>query len=81
MTLNVGTKFNEYTTLKVCQIHLRKKRLDGTGPPYIRLGDSKFARAAYRRSDLEGWLREKTFRSTSQETIGTHRVAGIDPDP
>ena len=48
---------------------LRKWRLTGEGPPYIRLGDSPQARVAYRRKDLEAWLEERTWRSTAEETV------------
>jgi len=56
---------------------LRKKRLDGTGPPYIRLGNAPSARVAYRLSDIESWLNQHTFKSTSQETVlrAEHREA------
>lgn len=53
---------------------LRVWRHLGRGPRYIRLGEGRFSRVAYRRSDLEAWLRERTFTSTADET--TRRAAG-----
>lgn len=41
-------------------------RLSGAGPPYVRLGSKKAVR--YKRSDVETWLAERTFRSTSEES-------------
>ncbi len=48
---------------------LRKWRLTGHGPPYIRLGDSPRSRVAYRLADLEAWGAARTFRSTAAETV------------
>ena len=56
---------------------LRKWRLEGRGPSYIRLGEAPTARVAYRLSEIETWLSEHTFKSTSQETVlkAEHREA------
>jgi predicted DNA-binding transcriptional regulator AlpA len=48
---------------------LRKWRVSGEGPPYIRLGDSPRARVAYRLADLDAWLEARTWRSTAAETV------------
>lgn len=48
---------------------LRKWRVTGDGPQYIRLGDSPRARVAYRREDLDRWLADRTWRSTAAETV------------
>lgn len=48
---------------------LRKWRVTGDGPPYIRLGDSPRARVAYRLKDLDAWLAARTWRSTAAETV------------
>ncbi len=45
---------------------LERKRLDGTGPPFVKLGTGKRARVVYRRSELERWLLGLSFVSTSQ---------------
>lgn len=42
---------------------LAKMRLRGDGPKYIKLGPR---RVAYRKLDLEIWVAERSFRSTSQ---------------
>lgn len=41
---------------------LEKKRCEGGGPRYIKCGRS----ILYRRSDLEAWLKDREFTSTSE---------------
>jgi hypothetical protein len=41
-----------------------KWRLQGIGPPFIRIGKR---RVAYKRSDIMAWLDANTFKSTSEE--------------
>lgn len=41
---------------------LAKMRLYGTGPVFVKLG----RRVAYRLDDLEAWVRENRFRSTTE---------------
>jgi hypothetical protein len=53
---------------------LRKWRLNGGGPRYIRMGRGKAARVGYRLSDLEAWLEARTFESTSEETAARDRA-------
>ena len=48
---------------------LRKWRLTGHGPPYVRIGDSPRSRVAYRLSDIEAWVAARTFESTAAETV------------
>jgi predicted DNA-binding transcriptional regulator AlpA len=47
---------------------LRKWRVKGVGPPYVRFGGPS-GRVAYRRSEIEAWLRARTFESTAAETV------------
>jgi hypothetical protein len=47
---------------------LRKWRLSGEGPHYIRLGHTNRGRVLYRREDVEQWLQTRTFRHTAEET-------------
>jgi predicted DNA-binding transcriptional regulator AlpA len=49
---------------------LRKWRLHGSGPPYVRLGSGTAARAAYRHTDVEAWVSARHFSHTSAETAG-----------
>ena len=56
---------------------LRRWRSLGKGPIYIRLGGRR-GKALYRLSDVEAWLRQRTFSSTAQEDengcgSGTHK--------
>lgn len=52
---------------------LRRWRLVGCGPPYIRLGGPQ-GRVAYRVSDIEKWLDDRCFTSTSSETVSRDRT-------
>ena len=55
---------------------LRKWRVTGQGPRYIRLGDGPRARVAYRADDVREWLDARTFSHTSEETAKPDRVRG-----
>ena len=46
---------------------LRKWRMEGKGPRYIRLGKGKKARVIYSVDEINRWLAEHTFTSTSEE--------------
>ncbi len=48
---------------------LRKWRLLGKGPRYVRLGDNPRGRVVYLRSDITEWLTGHRFSSTSEETV------------
>ena len=43
-------------------------RLRGRGPRFIRLGGPR-GRVKYDKATLEEWIAERTFQSTSQETV------------
>jgi hypothetical protein len=43
----------------------RKWRVNGSGPPYLRVA----GRILYRRDDVEDWLTERRYRHTSHETV------------
>lgn len=47
---------------------LRKWRLEGRGPRYVRLGETLLSRVTYRFVDLQDWLAERTYASTTEET-------------
>lgn len=40
----------------------RKRWRGGGGPPFVKIGN----RVLYRRSDVDRWLTERTFKSTSE---------------
>lgn len=54
---------------------LRKWRLTGRGPPYIRLGGPA-GRVVYRRSDVDAWLDARTFASTAAESAQARSTRG-----
>lgn len=43
---------------------LQRKRTEGGGPPYVRLGTRA---VGYAVADLDAWLKARTFASTSAE--------------
>jgi hypothetical protein len=51
--------------IKCAEITIRKWRMSGKGPPYIRCG----ANVRYRLSDVETWLKARTIISTSEADV------------
>ena len=51
---------------------MEERRRRGSGPPYIRVGGST---VRYRLADLEEWLDERTFQSTSEEAAAEAQPA------
>ncbi|MEW9804987.1 helix-turn-helix transcriptional regulator [Mesorhizobium sp. ZMM04-5] len=49
--------------LRVSKNYLDKLRVSGTGPSFVRLGRRK---VLYRKADLDQWINERIFGSTSQ---------------
>lgn len=45
---------------------LEGMRVDGTGPRYFKVGPGKRSKVVYRVSDLETWLQQFQFGSTSE---------------
>jgi hypothetical protein len=45
---------------------LEALRVEGTGPRYYKIGPGKRARVVYTRSDLEAWVAQFAYRSTSE---------------
>lgn len=43
---------------------LERRRLDGSGPPFVKLG----GRILYRPEDIDAWAADRTFASTSEAT-------------
>ena len=52
---------------------LERKRSDGTGPDYVRLGPG---RIGYRGSAILAWLKKNTFRSTAAELAAGRKSDG-----
>ena len=46
---------------------LRKQRMDGRGPRFIRMGDAPNARVCYRLSDIRTWLERRVRRNTAED--------------
>jgi excisionase family DNA binding protein len=49
---------------------IRKWRMDGSSPKYLRYGKLK-GRCMYRQEDIQSWIEEKLRISTSEETVLT----------
>jgi hypothetical protein len=45
---------------------LEDMRLSGTGPRFFKLGPGKRSKVVYRRDDLEAWVGQYGFTSTSE---------------
>ncbi|MCH9808476.1 MAG: helix-turn-helix domain-containing protein [Alphaproteobacteria bacterium] len=45
---------------------LERKRLDGTGPRFCKIGAGTRARVLYPEHELNAWLEKHTFSSTSE---------------
>ncbi|MCK9459819.1 MAG: hypothetical protein M0R80_09295 [Proteobacteria bacterium] len=52
---------------------LRKWRLEGKGPHYIRQGEGPHARVVYVVSEVDRWKAEHSFRSTAEEAMRSSR--------
>ncbi len=48
--------------LRLSQRTLERLRVGGTGPPFVKAG----RRVLYRRADLEDWVNQRIYQSTSQ---------------
>jgi len=52
-------------------------RMQGKGPRYVRLGDNRLGRVAYRPQDVSAWIEEHLAANTSEETV-RQEAAGRD---
>lgn len=48
---------------------LRKWRITGGGPPYVRLGGGRAGRVLYKREDVEAWLSERRYPHAAAESV------------
>lgn len=48
---------------------LRKWRITGGGPPYVRMGGARSGRVLYKREDVDTWLAERRYPHTAAETV------------
>ena len=62
-----------YLTTQEAAKHLRlsartleRFRVEGTGPKYAKAGPGKRARVLYRKADLDAWLNNHEYESTSE---------------
>ena len=60
--------------LKVSIACLQHWRWEGKGPPFVKLGRTKYSAVRYKKSDVEAWVgRLGTHKSTS-ESLGIKRA-------
>lgn len=52
--------------LRLSSRTLEGMRVDGTGPRYFKVGPGRRAKVVYRISDLESWLQNFQYASTSE---------------
>ena len=45
---------------------LQAMRVDGTGPRYYKVGPGKLAKVLYKPEDLDHWLEQFSYQSTSE---------------
>ena len=57
--------------LKISRRTLERLRLNGEGPPFMKIGSGKRSRVLYKQSDIADWLESRLFRSTSEYKEGT----------
>src|SRR5687768_8868607 len=62
----------QYTGLN--KYKLRRLRKDGNGPPFIKQGNT----ILYRKSDLDAWLRERTFRANAERPMSEKQRAHLE---
>ena len=55
---------------------VRKWRVLGCGPKYVRLGNKLKGRALYQRDMVEQWLADRTFSHTASETAQRNATNG-----
>lgn len=71
-----GTATDEVlTTLQAAKLlkrrpeTLRRWRVVGGGPPWVRVGSSPRARCLYLRRHIDAWMEQHTFTSTADESV------------
>jgi predicted DNA-binding transcriptional regulator AlpA len=58
---------------------LAVRRMKGTGPPYVRLGERPGSRVAYREEDVRRWIADRpTFSGTAEEKQRAHSCGDVD---
>lgn len=65
----VLTTFQAAKLLKRRPETLRRWRVVGGGPPWVRVGSSPRARCLYLRRHIDAWMEQHTFTSTADESV------------
>ena len=50
------------------EANLARRRVEGTGPRFVKLGTGRQAKIRYRKSAVEEWIASREFSSTSERT-------------
>ena len=66
--MNYLTSTQAANLLNIKPQTLRRWRLDGRGPAYIRLSGTR-GRVLYSEASITSWTTSRTFSSTSQESV------------
>ncbi len=64
--LRLLTTIEAAAFLRISRRTLERHRVVGTGPRYLKVGPGKRARVLYKATDVELWLTNFTFGSTSE---------------
>ncbi|MFX7025224.1 helix-turn-helix domain-containing protein, partial [Acinetobacter baumannii] len=52
--------------LRISRRTLERYRLTGSGPRYLKVGPGRRSRVLYRQEDVEAWLLDQNYASTSE---------------
>ena len=74
MMLQVLTGAQVAEMLGLQEQTLRAWRVRGSGPAYVRYGSYK-GRVRYRLEDIEAWLEQRKYQSTSAEAVVSRQTA------
>jgi hypothetical protein len=64
--LRLMTSLEAAAFLRISHRTLERHRVTGTGPRYLKAGPGKRARVLYRSVDLETWISQFSYASTSE---------------
>lgn len=64
------TSLEASVIMRISNRTLERMRVEGSGPRYIKVGPGKRARVLYRQSDIDAWLAQYSFGSTSEYRKG-----------
>lgn len=64
--LRLMTSVEAAAYLRISRRTLERYRLTGSGPRYLKVGPGRRSRVLYRQEDVEAWLLDHNYASTSE---------------